>query len=286
MANVIEEAYESSCTESDNGERTWTRNFVLKDSDEAAITPQSAYAAASAYAKANKDFDGLHAKSLKLDEDGDGARRVWRFSIDYTVNGGLGTEDTGSSQTIVGTLRFSTKGESVHINNSISTTVKKNNPNLGQVAPDFKGLINVQEGVPVGVDIQVPTLRVDVTAKIPTSKVTSQWLAVYYGLTGKVNSDALWGFPAHTLIFRGLDGNTNGAGVCDLTFSFDYSPNVQKNMAPFGQFDKNGWEYVWVHNTLTTDTTSNTTVATPDGLYVEKVYEEVSFQPFQFIVVY
>lgn len=283
MSIVIQPEYEASCTEDDSGQKTWNRSFVLRDSNDAEITPENAYTAAFNYMKANRTFDGLKAKNLRIDAEGNGVQRVWRFSIDYTTTGGLGGDD-GTTELVLGTLRFSTKGGNTHINKSITTRLKLgvNNAN----APDFKGLINVQDNVPAGVDIQVPALHIDVTTKLATNRVNTQFLSTFYGLTGKVNSTALWGFPAHTLIFRGLDGSTDGAGTCSLTFSFDFSPNVNTTTTPFAQFEKRGWEYVWVHSMLTTDTNSNTTVANPDGLYVEQVYEEASFAPFNFIVVW
>lgn len=287
MSTVINPEYEATCTEDDNGQKKWTRNFILRDSEDAEISPIDAYTAAYSYMTNNDTYDDLKAKSISIDTESDGARRVWKFSIEYTTNGNLGGSE-GTGNTVVGTLRFSTKGGSTHINKSITTRVKLGNNNLvnNNVPPDFKGLINVQDNVPAGVDIQVPALHVDVTAKVKTSRVTTQFLSQFYNLTGKVNSTSLWGFPAHTLIFRGLDGNTDGAGTCSLTFSFDFSPNVETNTHPFDSFEKRGWEYVWVHSTLTTDANSNSTVATPDGMYCEQVYEEASFAPFNFIVVW
>lgn len=282
---IITPAPGSQCNIDDNGIKKWTLNFTLKDSTEAQIDPDDAYSAAYGYMTSNRTFDGCSAKSVAIDEAVDGAQYVWKFSIEYSTIGELGGDD-GTQQTVVGTLRFSTKGGSTHINKSLQTRVKMPNQNISNAAPDFKGLINVQNNIPAGVDIQVPALHVDVTAKLATSRVTSNWLATYYNLTGKVNSDALWGFPAHTLIFRGVDGSTDGSGTCSLTFSFDFSPNVTSTYAPFSQTEKRGWEYIWVHNTLTEDSTAGVTVATPDGLYVEQVYEEASFAPFNFIVVW
>ena len=282
---TIQQSFNSECNIDDNGIKKWTLHFVLQDSTDAPIDPDDAYSAAYGYMTSNRTFDGCTAKSLTLESEGDGAQYVWNFSIEYSTIGELGGDD-GTAATVVGTLRFSTKGGSTHINKSITTRTKLPNSNISNAAPDFKGLINVQDNIPAGVDIQVPCLHVDVTTKLATSRVTSNWLATYYNLTGKVNSDALWGFPAHTLLFRGVDGSTDGSGTCSLTFSFDFSPNVTSTYAPFSQTEKRGWEYLWVHNTLTTDSTAGVTVATPDGLYIEQVYEEASFSPFQFIVVW
>lgn len=279
MAITIEATYTSQCDDDDTGNKVWTRNFVLKDDGDAAITPEAAYAAAYAYAKTNKTFDGLTAKSIQIQEESEGARRVYRFSIKYTKNGGLGENET--TQIVYGTMRFSTKGGSSHINKSLSQTRYSARD---KTAPVFNGLINVQNGVAAGVDIQTPALHVDVTCKLPTEMVTTAFLQRFYDLTGKVNSNALWSFPAHTLLFRGLDGNTDGVGTCSLTFSFDFQPNVIEQIDPFGAgIVKNGWEYVWVYTELETDSTSNTTVPKPVGLYVDTVYPEVSFADFQFI---
>lgn len=278
MAIVIEDTYTAQCDDDDSGNKIWTRNFVLRDGDNAQIDPSDAYDAAYTYAKAHKSFDGLTAKSLQITEVDGGAGRVYRFSIKYTKNGGLGENET--TQIVYGTLRFSTKGGSSHINKSIAQTKYDA---LNKNAPVFNGLINVQNGVAAGVDIQTPVLHIDVTCKLPTEMITTQWLASFYALTGKVNSNVLWSFPAHTLLFRGLDGSTDGVGTCSLTFSFDFQPNVTENIDPFQVVVKNGWEYVWTYTELETDSTSNTTVPKPLGLYVDQVYPEVSFAPFNFI---
>lgn len=282
MAIVINPNFEADCAKDDKGKKVWTLNFVLRDSDNAAIDPDDAYAAAYNYAVANDTYDGLKAKSIKLEEDDESASRVYRFSIEYTIDGELGSEDT-ESQTVIGTLRFSTKGHSSHIVSSKQTITRLSNTNASLVAPDFKGLLNVQDGVAQGIDITTPCLHVDCTAQVPTTWVTANWLATFYNLTGKVNSDALWAFPAHTLLFRGLDGSTNGSGACNLTFSFDFQPNVETTVAPFSQIAKNGWEYLWTYTELHTDTGSNTTQPVPAGLYCERVYDEVSFSAFNFI---
>lgn len=281
MTIVIQDTYKAQCDKDDNGNKTWTLNFTLQDDNEAGIDPEDAYAAAYAYAVANKDFDDLTAKSIQLEEEEEGAGRVYRLSIKYTINGDLGSEEE-SGQTVYGTLRFSTKGGSSHINHSLSTTGTYR-PRNGDAPPNFSGLINVQNGTPAGVDIQTPVLHIDVTCKLPTALITPQWLATFYSLTGKVNSNALWSYPAHTLLFRGLDGSTDGSGTCNLTFSFDFQPNTSDEVDPFDVITKNGWEYVWVYSELKTDATSNTTVPKPIGLYVEQVYPEESFAPFNFI---
>ena len=284
MAIVINPNYELDCVKDDEGKKTWERNFVLRDDGDAEVSATTAYAEAYAYTLANKTYDGLKAKSIKLEQDSDSAARVWRFSVEYTVNGTLGDEDT-ESNTVVGTLRFNTTGHQSHIISSKATISRTQNNNLGVPAPDFKGLINVQDQSPQGIDITTPCLHVSVTAQVPTRMVTAQWLAVFYNLTGKVNSTPLWAFPAHTLLFRGIDGSSNGAGACNLTFSFDFQPNVTTEVHPFDPVNKNGWEYIWTYSELRTDTTSNTTQPVPVGLYVERVYDEVSFSPFNFIVI-
>ena len=246
MAIVINPSYEADCSKDDKGKKVWTRHFVLRDDTNIEIDPDDAYAAAYTYAVTNDTYDGVTAKSVKLDAESESAGRVYRFTITYTFDGELGEEDTTGSN-VVGVLRFSTKGHQSHIVSSKQTVDKLSNSNAGLVAPDFKGLINVQDGVAQGIDITTPCLHVDVTAQIPTTWVTAQWLATFYNLTGKVNSDQLWGFPAHTLLFRGLDGSTNGSGACSLTFSFDFSPNITTTVAPFSQISKNGWEYLWTY---------------------------------------
>ena len=58
MAIVINPNFEADCTKDDQGKKVWTRNFVLRDSAEASIDPDDAYAAAYNYAVANQTYDG------------------------------------------------------------------------------------------------------------------------------------------------------------------------------------------------------------------------------------
>ena len=283
MTIKIKERFESSISK-DKGNESITRHFVLYDDNNAAITPADAYTAAAAHAKTNSSYNSLLAQSVKVDGAADAANRVYNFSVTYTAAGGLNGDD-GTQATVHGILRFSTRGNSTRILQSKETTQKLFNQNLYTSTPDFKGLLNVVDGQAQGVDIIVPCLHVDCTVNIATTRVTAQWLAGFYNLTGKVNSDTLWAFPAHTLLFKGLDGSTNGSGTCSLTFSFDFMPNVTTTIAPFSQFTKNGWEYVWTYTEMHTDSATNTTQPIPRGLYVERVYDEASFSPFSFITV-
>lgn len=281
MATKIEVKPGATCTKDDTGVKTWTRKFNLYDDSGSVINTATAYASAYNYVKSNKTFDGLHAKSISFEELSEGAQRVHTFSVTYTVNGDLGEEDDTTN--IRGTLRFSTKGGSSHINHSLGTTAYQSRD--VDSAPDYQGLINVVNGQAQGVDIQTPALHLDVTAKIPTALVTPAWLSNFYNLTACVNSTALWGFPAGTLIFRGLDGGTDGQGTCNLTFSFDYHPNFTGNIDPFDSVTKGGWDYAWVSTKLQTDSLTSTTVPKPVCMYVEQVYKEVSFSPFSFITI-
>ena len=283
MTIKIKERFGSS-NNKDKGNESITRHFVLYDDGADAITTADAYTAAAAYAKTNNTYGGLTAQSVKIDSEADAANRVYNFSVTYTAAGGLNGDD-GTQATVHGILRFSTRGNSTRILQSKETTQRLFNSNLYTSTPDFKGLLNVVDGQAQGVDIIVPCLHVDCTVNIATTRVTANWLATFYNLTGKVNNDALWAFPAHTLLFKGLDGSTNGSGTCSLTFSFDFMPNVTTTRAPFSQITKNGWEYVWTYTEMHTDSATNTTQPIPRGLYVERVYDEASFSPFSFITV-
>ena len=283
MTIKIKQRFDNAISK-DKSAESITLNYVLYDDGQASITPADAYTAAAAYAKTYNTYSGLYAQSVKLDTAADAANRVYTFSVTYTPQGGLSGDD-GTQATVRGVLRFSTRGHSSRIVQSKQTSSRLANTNLYTDTPDFKGLLNVQDGQAQGIDIITPCLHVDVTAQLATTRVTAQWLATYYNLTGKVNSDTLWAFPAHTLLFKGLDGSTNGSGTCSLTFSFDFQPNVTTTIAPFSQITKNGWEYVWTYTELHTDSATNTTQPIPRGLYVERVYDEASFSPFQFITV-
>lgn len=257
------------------------RTMAYRLVSDGALTFPEAWQIAFAYAEANNTIGSLQAKNVNFNEVKQSAQTVYDFTVTFTKDGTIGNAETGTLQNIKGTLNFSTKGGSIKMIQSKETITSLPNNLLGVAAPDFKGLINYNGGIAQGVDVKSPILHLSIATKIPSAFLTQQFLASFYTITGCTNSAAKWGFGAKTLLFCGVDGNTNGQGTANISFEFDYMPAVTTTVFPFSQFTKDGWDYCWTY--FENRSVSGKTQAVPVGLYVERVYDSVSFDCFNFI---
>lgn len=250
---------------------------------ESAITFPEAWLLAYAHAETNNQIGTLYAKSINFRELRGSARTVFDFNVTYEKDGTIGNMSIETLQNIKGTLNFSTKGGTTRITQSKQTLQRLANVNLGVAAPNFNGLINYNGGIAQGVDIRTPVLHLSLATKIPSSFLTQQFLATFYTITGCVNSTAKWGFQAKCLLFCGVDGSTDGQGNASISFEFDYMPPYSGEIPPFNgaAIDKNGWDYLWTY--FEQRSVSGKTQAVPVGMYVERVYDAVSFDCFNFI---
>jgi len=247
------------------------------------ITFPSAWQLAYAYTETNNKIGSLCAKNINFKELRGSSRTVFDFNVTYEKDGTIGDMPSQTLQNIKGTLNFSTKGGTTKITQSKQTLQRIANVNLGVPAPNFNGLINYNGGIAQGVDVRSPVLHLSIATKIPSSFLTQQFLATFYTITGCTNAAAKWGFPAKCLLFCGVDGSTDGQGTASISFEFDYMPPFSGEIQPFNgdTINKDGWDYIWTY--FEQRSVSGKTQAVPVGLYVERVYDYVSFDCFNFI---
>lgn len=259
------------------------RTIAYRLVTESAITFPEAWLLAYAHAETNNQIGTLYAKSINFRELRGSARTVFDFNVTYEKDGTIGNMPIETLQNIKGTLNFSTKGGTTRMTQSKETLQQLGNVDLGVAAPNFKGLINYNGGIAQGVDVRSPVLHLSLATKIPSSFLTQQFLATFYTITGCTNSAAKWGFPAKCLLFCGVDGSTDGQGTASISFEFDYMPPYSGEIQPFNgsTINKNGWDYIWTY--FEQRSVSGKTQAVPIGLYVERVYDYVSFDCFNFI---
>lgn len=263
-----------------NGEK---RTIAYRLVAESAITFPEAWLLAYAYVETNNQIGTLYANNINFKELRGAAKTVFDFNVVYAKKGTIGTSQSETLQNIKGTLNFSTKGGTTRITQSKETLQRIGNVDLGVSPPNFRGLINYNGGIAQGVDIRTPVLHLSLATKIPSSFLTQQFLATFYTITGCVNSAAKWGFQSKCLLFCGVDGSTDGQGKAAISFEFDYMPPFQGEITPFNgaTVNKNGWDYIWTY--FENRSNNGKTIATPISLNVERVYDAVSFDCFNFI---
>jgi len=281
MAYYISQTDESHIDFDDTeGEKRTVAYRLVSDT---VLTFPAAWLLAYDHVEDNNKIGSLVAQSIGFRELKGSAGNVFDFSVTYTKDGTIGNLPSGTLQNIKGTLNFSTKGGSVKMTQSKETLQRIGNVDLGVAAPNFKGLINYNGGIAQGVDVKSPILHLSLATKIPSVFLTQQFLATFYTITGCTNSAAKWGFPAKSLLFCGVDGSTDGQGTASISFEFDYSPPYSGEIQPFNgtTINKGGWDYMWTY--FEQRSVSGKTQAVPVGLYVERVYDSVSFDCFNFI---
>ena len=229
------------------------RTIAYRLVTESAITFPEAWLLAYAHAETNNQIGTLYAKSINFRELRGSARTVFDFNVTYEKDGTIGNQPITTLQNIKGTLNFSTKGGTTRMTQSKETLQRLGNVDLGVAAPNFKGLINYNGGIAQGVDVRSPVLHLSLA------------------------------FPAKCLLFCGVDGSTDGQGQAAISFEFDYMPPYSGEIQPFNgsAINKNGWDYIWTY--FEQRSVSGKTQAVPVGLYVERVYDYVSFDCFNFI---
>lgn len=281
MAYYISQTDESHIDYDDTeGEK---RTIAYRLVSDTVLTFPAAWLLAYDHVEDNNKIGSLVAQSIGFRELKGSAGNVFDFNVTYTKDGTIGNLPSGTLQNIKGTLNFSTKGGSVKMTQSKETLQRIGNVDLGVAAPNFKGLINYNGGIAQGVDVKSPILHLSLATKIPSVFLTQQFLATFYTITGCTNSAAKWGFPAKSLLFCGVDGSTDGQGTASISFEFDYSPPYSGEIQPFNgtTINKGGWDYMWTY--FEQRSVSGKTQAVPVSLYVERVYDSVSFDCFNFI---
>lgn len=175
-----------------------------------------------------------------------------------------------------GRRSFSTTGGTASITQSRSTIASYAPSALD--APDFGGALNVADGRPGAVSVEVPALSLQITRIKPAADVTLTYQRTLAQLTGRVNSTTFEGFQAGELKFLGASGNELEEGDFELTWDFAASFNeTGLTVGDITGIDKKGWEYLWVYHAEEIDSTTNTRVIKPRAVYVEQLFETADF---------
>ena len=178
--------------------------------------------------------------------------------------GGSSSGDGGGSG-----YSFETGGGTRHLTMSRGSTRFPSN------APDYGGAICVDsDGTVHGVDVTMPALTFTIN-KVYSSFSASD-VARVASYTGKVNSGSFEGFAAGEVLFLGASGGKRSDGKWEISYKFSVSPNESAfSVGSINVGAKQGWDYAWVR--YEDEVSGNAVVRKPAAVYVESVYESVSF---------
>lgn len=120
---------------------------------------------------------------------------------------------------------------------------------------DFGGLINVTvDGEVEGVDVQIPTSVLGVTAVLPNANPTGgaasvgAYAAATTAIVGKTNAAAYRTFAIGTLLCSGVTLSPSDADHFKVDAEFLYSPNATGlTVGRVNGVNKDGWQYLWVY---------------------------------------
>lgn len=173
------------------------------------------------------------------------------------------------------TWDFDTTGGSIHITNAKAEIARYPE----DTAPDQRGAIGVDGDQVNGIDITIPSMKLNVQFRHPLGVLTLAQAKFLHSITGTVNADSFLGFAPGEVLFLGARGADGTDAEVTVSYQFAMSANATGlSLGDIGGVDKDGWDYLWIKYRDTEQTTSNITrpVRVPQFVYVDRVYERIS----------
>ena len=193
---------------------------------------------------------------------------------------------------------FDTTAGQTEILQSLST-VARYGRSLSNLPPDLGGAIGWDGKRVAGTKIFVPKLEFTIEMDYHPSLVTTRFAAQLARATGTVCSDNEWlGFYGGEVLFAGAQGRGDrptkrGQRTKPTKISFKFMCSENRTDLTFpeitlehdgsliggaNEIAKKGWEYLWIY--YTKKDSVGIVFPTPEWVYVEKVYREMSFSRF------
>lgn len=209
----------------------------------------------------------------RIEVEAGGRDDRWIATVEYSRNPNQDEDDPENPQPRLFSSSFDTSGGTFRITNSKATDQFPND------AENFWGAINVdQDGVPQGVDVVVPQLRIDRTVAYPRSYVDDAFVDQIADLTGTTNASTFFGRPAGEVLLLGAAGEDSGQAVVNISYSFLIDKEVE-NLS-VGQVDnviKPGHDYIWSRYVSRDGPQGKDRIAEVKAVYVERIYDREDF---------
>jgi hypothetical protein len=145
----------------------------------------------------------------------------------------------------------------------------------GEVAKDHKGAINRQlDGSVDGVDIVIPSMKINGTFTHPYGIVTLDFAAKMQDMTGFVNSKTFLRRKPGEVLFLGANGSDGTEAEATVGYSFAIEKELQnKLIGGITVVKKEGHDYAWVE--FKNGEAANQPITKPRQIDVCRVYERI-----------
>ena len=233
-----------------------TRIYVASGEFDPLVVKAYAYGATPAFVATLEAI--LYRQDIQVEPDG---HKLFRVVVPYAKH----KKEQGDFS-----FDFDTSGGSIHIKASKSTVNRY--PAAG--AKDHKQLIGVHGDDVDGADIVVPATKINCHFTHPLGVVTLQHAFYLAEITGKVNSDQIFGRAPGEILFLGGSGGDGTNAPSQVKYGFAYEKNLSDLI--FGAITgvkKDGWDYIWLE--YEDDDAGGKPGKVPKQVNVERVYDRI-----------
>ena len=105
--------------------------------------------------------------------------------------------------------------------------------------------INIRNGEPQGINIDIPFLTFTETHYIEAENVDDAYLRVMYGLVGSVNDAELRGFEEGELLLTRITGNKRNKEQWQITYAWAFQENLVGEDLNGATVTAEGWDVLW-----------------------------------------
>jgi hypothetical protein len=246
--------------------------YILRGSDN--IDDMRAYLLANNLRPAT--VDGLIYRSISREQID---RQLWRWAAKYVEADRADARD----KLDVGDTLFSfdtTGGTTIAFGSRHTSRFAK----VGETAIDHKSAVNVKpDGSVEGAEIAIPALKFSIKVRKPKASITTAYVKTLAKLTGTVNLLEFRDFKPGELLFQGANGQEGSKTDPEVEFHFAASQNAdgvsgsKLTIGDVANIVKKGHEYLWIWFEAVVDATAKGLARRPKYVYVERLYEEVSW---------
>ena len=235
-----------------------TRIWVASGEFDPLVVKSYAYGATPAFIATLEGL--LYRQDIQVEPDG--GFKLFRVTVPYAKR----KQEQGSLS-----VDFDTSGGSIHIKASKSTV---NRYAAAGTAADHKQSIGVHGDNVDGTDIIIPATKLSVRYTHPLGVVTLNYAFYLAEITGKVNSDGMFGRSPGEILFAGAQGSDGTDAPATVNYTFLYEKNLSNLV--FGAISgvqKDGWDYLWLE--FEAAASNGKPAMTPKQVNVERVYDRI-----------
>lgn len=236
---------------------TETRVYVASGEFDATVVKAYAYGGTPSFIATVEAI--LYRQDIQVEPDG---FKLFRVTVPYAKS----KKEQGQFS-----FDFDTSGGSIHIKASKSTVnryVAVGDPK------DHQQLIGVHGDQVDGADVVVPATKINCHFTHPLGVVTLSHAFYLAEITGKANSDNIFGRAPGEILFLGGSGGDGTESAATVKYSFAYEKSLSNLVyGAISGVSKDGWDYIWLE--YEDDDTGGKPGKVPRQVNVERVYDRI-----------